>query len=70
MDNEFPGKPKVTPKEAAAIENLRAAIKALPFGIYFDVDQFDGVVSFNKRVHDGLAYEVAKPLRCKRASML
>jgi hypothetical protein len=61
-------KPKpVTAKELAAIEAVKAAIKALPRSIYMSVDDCDGTVDFWKPHTPGSAYGAGKQLRCKRA---
>ena len=59
----------LTEKEAAAIDALKAAIKALPRSIHFTTDDDSGV-EFWKRVGPGEAIGVGKPLRCKRAYCL
>ena len=56
-------------KEAAAIDALKAAIKALPRSIHFTIDDDNGI-EFWKRVGRGEAVGVGKPLRCKRAYCL
>lgn len=56
-------------KEAAAIDALKAAIKALPRSIHFTTDDDNGV-EFWKRVGRGEAVGVGTPLRCKRAYCL
>lgn len=56
-------------KEAAAIDALKAAIKALPSSIHFTIDEDNGI-EFWKRVEEGEAVGVGKPLRCKRAYCL
>ena len=57
---------KVTEKETAAIEALKAAIKALPKTLFFEIDM-DGEVLFWKRTGPGEARGAAPALRCKRA---
>lgn len=56
-------------KEVAAIDALKAAIKALPSSIHFTIDEDSGI-EFWKRVGGGEAVGVGKPLRCKRAYCL
>lgn len=56
----------LTAKEEAAIEALKAAVKALPPSIHFTTDSECGI-EFWKRVGHGEAIGVSKPLRCKRA---
>jgi len=59
----------ITEKEAAAIEAVKAAVKAMPRSILFSVDDDNGI-EFWKRVRRGEAVGVGKPLRCKRAYYL
>lgn len=63
-------KVKLSEKEAAAIDAVKVAIKALPSSIHFTVDSFDGVIEFWKRSGPGEARGVSSPLRCKRAMSL
>ena len=57
----------VTAKEMAAMEAVKAAIKALPRSIYMSVDDSDGIVEFWKPETPSRAYGVGTPLRCRRA---
>jgi hypothetical protein len=59
-----------TEKELAAIDAVKNAIKALPRGIYLDVDNFDNTLQFWKRESRGMSYGIGSPLRCKRALCL
>jgi hypothetical protein len=59
-----------TEKELAAIDAVKNAIKALPRGIFIDVDNFDNTLQFWKRESRGMAYGIGSPLRCKRALCL
>lgn len=61
---------KLTEKELAAIEAVKAAMKALPRSIHFTVDDSDGVIEFWKRTGPGEAMGVSTPLRCKRITTL
>lgn len=63
-------KVKLSDKEAAAIDAVKVAIKALPRSIHFTVDDCDGVIQFWKRSGPGSAIGVSSPLRCKRAVSL
>ena len=56
-----------TEKELAAIEAVKAAIKALPRTLHMSVDDFDGVVNFWKAHSRSGAHGVGTPLRCKSA---
>lgn len=56
-----------TARELAAIEAVKAAIKALPSSIHMTVDDYDGVVEFWKAHSRSSSHGVGKPLRCKRA---
>lgn len=56
-----------TARELAAIEAVKAAIKALPNSIHMTVDDFEGVVEFWKANSPSSSHGVGKPLRCKRA---
>lgn len=56
-----------TARELAAIEAVKAAIKALPRSIYMSVDDHDGVVEFWKPHRPGSAHGVGTPLRRKQA---
>ena len=56
-----------TDKELAAIEAVKAAIKALPRSIYMSVDESDGVVDFWKPHTRSAAHGVGTPLRRKQA---
>ena len=55
-----------TEKEIAAIDAVKAAIKALPRSLYFTADEMFGI-EFWKRSGPGEARGVTKPLHCKRA---
>ena len=54
-------------KELAAIEAVKAAIKALPRTIHMHVDNGDGVVEFWKAHSPGRSHGVSTPLRRKQA---
>ena len=56
-----------TDKELAAIEAVKAAIRALPRSIYMSVDDDDGVVEFWKPHTRNASHEVGTPLRRKQA---
>jgi hypothetical protein len=56
-----------TEKELAAIEAVKAAIKALPRALHMSVDDSDGVVEFWKAHSAGGAHGFGTPLRCKAA---
>lgn len=69
-------KPITTEAERAAIEAVKAAIKALPRGITVEIDSWDGLMSFWKRSRNEFgpgiktAEEAASPLKCARAFRL
>ena len=56
-----------TARELAAIEAVKAALKALPRSIHMHVDDVDGVVEFWKAHSPSSSHAVGKPLRCKHA---
>lgn len=60
-------KSNLTPEEATAIDNLKAAIKALPQSLHINIDDCEGTVNFWKRVNSFTAEEAAKPLKCRHA---
>ncbi|QXE85991.1 hypothetical protein KP003_16750 [Geomonas nitrogeniifigens] len=45
-----------TEKEKAAMEAVKAAVKALPRGIKVGVEQFDGTLEFWKMTPKGIGY--------------
>lgn len=65
-------KTNTTEAERAAIDAVKAAIKALPRGITVEIDSYDGQMNFWKRTRSWLpgmktAEEAAPPLKCARA---
>lgn len=63
---KVPHKP-ATAKELAAIDAVKAAIKALPKNIHMGIDDSDGVVEFWKSHSPCSSHRVSTPLRRKQA---
>lgn len=58
---------KATEKELQAVEAVKAAVKALPPGVYIETCEFDGELQFWKRTPNGIASAVMiGALRAKR----
>lgn len=56
---------KLTPEEQAAINNLFAALKALPPSLCISLDDYDYEFSVQKRVTTGFAAGIGKKIKKK-----